>query len=388
MKNKSSIFSSFEYLLLVACTPIIQVLEFILLKGWNPLTRPEKNFTPYMYIGVFLYIIFKTNYDKKQLFLLLIFGFGLIFYDSNTLANNASYLINIILTCSLLLAFAGDKSVAIIKKHDTYLVGLILFIIAFYYTFSVESLLEDRYYLVGFVIPHQLAYYCAIFTFYFLYTNRLQLAIVVSAAGAYVGARSGLLAMLVPYVYYFLRNMKDSKNRSRILGLGVVAILALPIFSIFSSSASFDRISSTFENTFSFGDKSQEEYSESRTIIWFNMFAQVEEDGFSSTNIVGRGPYASMDFNYKTFGLQIWMHNDLFDIMFNLGILGVILYVFCFWYYLKEKDVYALIFFLILIVTNGFFTYSPVAIILLHNLSNNLKLKQRLIDGFGSKATV
>jgi|GEM_PF-6899649 len=376
-KTSGISFTSTEYLMLIAGTPVLQFMEFIFLKGWDPNVRPEKNFTPYLYIVCFLFIVFKSRYEIKQIALLILFATCVIFYPSKSLANNASYLINVFVSCSLLLYLRDNPYIILTRPHYRQITLLAVVVVGMFYLFSTEVLLEGRFYLSGFVIPHQFAYYCASFAFLFLYSNRLLSAICVSLAGIYVGARSGLLATLIPYCYYVMRNLQDSKLK--LLRYSFVALILGLMVAVTVDASLFERLESTVDNTFNFQNKSTDEYSESRTIIWFNMFQEIEADGLSWSNIIGRGPYASINFNYSRTGLEIWMHNDIFDLLFNLGVLGVMLYIYCFFKYLQRSDIYSILFFLIMIVTNGFFTYSPVTMILLHYLAISHRYKRMKI---------
>lgn len=363
-----------ELLFFVMIIPIIQFLEFYLSGTKDILAYTvESSLVPYINITVFILIIYKSKFEKKQVFLLATFVFYSVFFKTS-FTSNASYMINVIITCSLFLFFSDCKIEKLSKSQDKILIFFSVSLIALYYFYSSEKFYEDRFYLVGFVIPHQFSYYCAFLLYYFTNEKKFLISLFIGLAGIYVGVRSGFLAILISSFSYF-----RAVNARKMLGLllktfSVFLFLSLIVSSI--SNKSFEKIDALVSSTFNTNKQEQDEYTASRSVIWLNMYEQVKQDGFSFENIIGRGPRSSYEFNNKKIGVAIWMHNDIFDIFFSLGIFGLGIYIFSFYKYLmKYKDIISLLLFLVLIFTNGFFTYSPLTLVVLHRLAHNNGLK-------------
>jgi len=374
MRNYKPFLKNSELLLFIIIIPIIQFLEFYLSGAKDVLTYTVVNsFIPYVNIIAFTLIIYKSKFDKKQLFLLAVFVFYSIFFK-NSFANNASYMINIIITCSLLLFFTECKIEKLSKRQEKILIYFSISLVFLYYFYSSEKFYEDRFYLVGFIIPHQFSYYCAFLLYYFINKKKNLISVFIGLAGVYVGVRSGFLAILISSLSYF-----RTINTGRVVSITLrILFVFVFIYLIIGSvnNKSFEKIDTLISNTFNTNKQGQDEYTASRSIIWLNMFEEVKQDGFSSENIIGRGPRSSYEFNNKKIGVAIWMHNDILDILFSLGIFGVCVYVYSFYRYLTAyRNIISVLLFLVLIFTNGFFTYSPLSLIVLHRLAQNNIIK-------------
>ncbi|TDW48588.1 O-antigen ligase-like membrane protein [Flavobacterium sp. 270] len=370
MRQYKPLLRNSELLIFILIIPIIQFLEFYLSGAKDVLEYTVGNsLIPYVNIVVFIIIIYKSRFEKKQLFLLLVLVFYSLFFK-NSFANNASYMINIVITCSLLLFFTDSKIEELSKNQEKILICFSISLIFLYYYFSSEKFYEDRFYLVGFIIPHQFSYYCAFLLYYFINKKKFLVTIFIGLAGIYVGVRSGFLAILISSLSYF-RTINTNKKATIVFKILLASLfLYLAIGSI--NNKSFEKIDTLISNTFNTNKQGQDEYTASRSIIWFNLFEQVKQDGISFQNIIGRGPRSSYEFNNRKIGVAIWMHNDILDILFSLGAFGVFIYVFSFYKYLTTyKDLISLFLFLVLVFTNGFFTYSPLTLIVLHRLAQN-----------------
>ena len=363
IKNKRyfKIFTNWEYVLLIISVPCIEIIEFFFIKGGSVSETyvSSNSLVPYLYFLVFLIIVCRSGFDLKQVGLLIYLILNTLLYNQFSLANNASYLIPYILACSLLI-LNPQAPIELNKKQENTVIAFYFFIIFFYYYFAQDRLYEDRFYLVGFVIPHQFSYYCAIFTFYLLSKNKVYLAIIATIAGAYVGARSGLIASAIGYLFYFF--IINKKQKSSIIG-PVIMIAFLIMFYLYLDGSLINKVFEGFNSSSS---------DDTRTLLWLNMWNVVYQDGIDFINIFGRGPRSSYTFNSSSLGLDLWMHNDLFEILFTLGILGLLIYFYSFYkFYNNYKNYFAVLFLLVLIITNGFFTYIPLTMIVFFRLLPN-----------------
>lgn len=365
---ENQLFSTWEYVLLIIALPIINIVEFYIINGGivSETLIANKSVIPYFYLAVFVLIIVRTKFNIVQVGILVYFFIYVFYFDSFTLANNASYLIPFVLTCSLLVLPREKKLKLSIIQNNTIIV-VYSFAIILYYIVGQNRFFEDRFYLVGFVIPHHFSYYCAIFTLFLLKQGKFIFAIIVTMAGIYVGARSGILVSILCYIYYFLSNpVYKIYLKSACLILGLVGIVSY-------STLGFDFLTNNLPASSS---------DNTRTLLWINMSNQVEIDGLSWENLFGRGPRSSYEYNYNTLGLELWMHNDFFEVFFTLGAVGLIFYLICLTKFFNLfKNWFFIGFIVILIATNGFFTYLPLTIILFFRVIGGFETTSKLKYG-------
>lgn len=385
IKNTSSsrsFFSNWEYIFLILIIPYLQILEFFVLNSGEvqESSIEKKSLLPYLYLVIFSWIIIKSKFEYKQVFLLVYFLCYTFLFQEFSISNNASYMINIVITLSLFNLLQYDRLIILSRLQNLVFIVSILIIITVYYLYSEERFFEDRFYIVGFIIPHAFSYYCAIFVFYFLSRKRWILSVITILAGVYVGARSGILAILVAIASFFVK-WRYIKSLFKFIII-IIFFSWVLLFNYWSKTSYIENLETVFASTFSgiSNDEDQASSNATRTVLAANMLVQVLDDGVSINNIFGRGPRSSYSFNNSTLGLELWMHNDLLEILFTLGIVGLCLYLYSLYaFYIQYRNIYFIIFILVLALTNGFFTYIPVTTLLLFKLiDSNIKyLKQK-----------
>jgi hypothetical protein len=323
-------------------------------------------------------------------FIYVLFGYFLatvFLFHSSTLGERAFFSVNFLFTSACL--YGLNKLDIDLEKFNVRHILICFFLFLFCYIISIDvsyQTFDGRVYYDGFVIAHHYAYIAAFFGYFFMLQQKTWIGIAVVLSGALVGTRSGLLVSAIPFIYlakqYF--NQSDRSKIQKAVLLCVICIIGLgatlflfkkqiaPTINTFTTLS----VEAIAEND----EKSLNEFSASRTLLWALMFTQVEEDGFTVPNLIGRGPASSKDFLDENFNMRLWMHNDFLDIFFCFGALGVGVYIFCICcYYRETRDIYFLLMVLIAAFTNGFFPYIAVQFVALHLLVIKINKKQDIL---------
>ncbi len=212
----------------------------------------------------------------------------------------------------------------------------------------------ERKYRDGFVISHLAAYYLGVLGFFMF---RLGDRWVARSLWVYVltlGARIGIIYIIISLIIIILYTIPSASNRISKFKYWIIC----GIIFMFSTIIGYvvDRYGSEVLMVFTSG----------RSYFQLQALEQIINDGISIENILGRGPKASNRFNLDSVGIAIWMHNDFLDILFNIGILGLIIYLKSFINYFKQIKALNLFFiFFLTAFLNGFMTYDALYIITL-----------------------
>lgn len=215
----------------------------------------------------------------------------------------------------------------------------------------------ERVYKEGFVLSHTACYYLSVLG-YFLYLLRVRfLSICLWLYVITLGARVGFIYIFIAVIMLFIGHFPFLskamyKNKYSLWG-GI-------IFSLFvGGSIVIQKV----------GTEGLMVFTSGRSVFWMNAWNTIYRSGYSWINFFGRGPKYSVIFNERTFGLKIWMHNDFIDILFNVGVIGLVIYLSAYIYYFNRVN--AMFLFMVFTFTaifNGFMSYDPLFIILLNTL--------------------
>lgn len=286
----------------------------------------------------------------------------------NTTINSAfSYITilnNIIFSLWLFPNFDFSRvNVKELKKHLLIFVSLFIIMYELSVPYAKKRDADDLYYDVhrvykeGFVISHMACYYLSV-SGYILYLLRARIiAFILWIYVASLGPRIGLIYIMVaigilvlykvPKIYKVLFKYKYALILFIIISVTMIVSIAIK----------------------SLGVEGLMVFTSGRSIFWLDALEQVGRDGLDYLNLIGRGPQYSMIFNEENFGSHIWMHNDFLDVFFNLGIIGIIVYLFSFYNYFKKIDsLYLLFTFLLGAFFNGFLYYDALYVILLSTM--------------------
>ena len=78
-------------------------------------------------------------------------------------------------------------------------------------------------------------------------------------------------------------------------------------------------------------------------------------------------------------GNKIWMHNDFIEILFSLGFIGLLFYLFFFFKIInKYKSTYLFLFIVISGMINGFIYYNMIQVLLIFSFIHSTKLKKNI----------
>ncbi|WP_428661403.1 hypothetical protein [Runella sp.] len=373
-KNKTLKVQNKDVYILLFFLPSISCLYFWLriVTGINVQIGSYFNFFLTLYL---FFLIYKQN---LELILYIVLSICIIASSYNIILGtkiNESFsylftLANIIFAFFIFPEFDFSE-IKIAKLKNGFIWFSILFVIVYEFSSvyalsrnnSSEYYQVERIYKEGFVISHLACYYLGVMG-YFLYLMRQRiLAIALFGYVITLGARIGLIYLAIAVALLILRNFPvlwKSIFRWRYIILLIIAI-GLTI----ATTIALQKI----------GPEGLMVFTSGRSIFWMNAISKIKTDGYSLINFFGRGPKASFTFNEATFGLKIWMHNDYLDLLFNIGVWGLCLYLYSLVYFFNRvKALYLFLVFIFASLFNGFLYYDAIFVILLNTVFVRLKI--------------
>jgi len=259
-----------------------------------------------------------------------------------------------------------DYSQVDLKKFRKHLTWFVIIFIVFYELsapFAQNKNSEEEFYDVhrvykeGFVISHIACYYLGVAGFFLYLLRRRLVALLIWAYAVSLGARIGLIYVAIAIVIIALKSLP--KVFYLVARYKYFIVLVIIVITTIAARITISKI----------GIEGLMVFTSGRSLFWFKAISQVADDGLSFINIFGRGPKYSNIYNKQYFGLDIWMHNDFIDILFNLGFAGLITYLSSFYNYIKQSRTLFLLFvFLFTAFFNGFLLYDALFIIVLSTL--------------------
>lgn len=147
------------------------------------------------------------------------------------MSSRLGYMLTFSLTCISLYVFPFLKLNNINEKQILKFVTLLCYsIIVFYYFTSVitENIDSTRYYLKGFIIPHQFAYFMSIFVYFFLKKKKYYLGVIPIFCTLYVGTRTGLILIsfiILAHFYSILKSINIKSFAKVIFSIGFSFVL-------------------------------------------------------------------------------------------------------------------------------------------------------------------
>lgn len=304
-----------------------------------------------------------------------------IFLPTTDRSMNLIYMVNYISTIIALFSLP-NISIGGLDKYNNRFIIIFSLIFLICYTITIEPTEEtydDRVYLHGFIIAHAFSYFTAFLGYFLIKQEKVIFALILLLAGAIVGTRSGLLINMIPIVSYgYTKLIKDNLSIGTYFLSAVITGFFILIISETSIGAMIASVYDTFDNIsldiFNSNNSDSEHFTAGRNILWALAFSEIALDGFSINNLFGRGPGASYDLTEKFYGERLWLHNDIFDILYCLGVLGLVLYFVAFVYFFKRNN-YSwdiILMSVIALFTNGLFTYKPIVFFALITLAKQI----------------
>lgn len=281
------------------------------------------------------------------------------------------YLSSTLYTIVTLLYFSNNKYTIYtnggIKKMDK-LIGVFASVLILGQMMSIDnpmsfirlnynSVEEDALNKKGFLISHAFGYYLAAFAMYYAYRKKVFNLTVLTLLCFFFSRRTVVLLCLLGWFYYF----KERFGKKKALIISSIAIVIIVSYIGFN----------TYFGNFAFSldpyDSESASFTSGRSRFWgsFIYFKLLNSNTPLNEIIFGAGPASSRDFNLQYCGLNVWMHNDFFDLLFCLGIIGLAIYIYAFISSCKQLGWYFGVFVLIAANMNGFMLYQTFPIIYL-----------------------
>ncbi len=188
------------------------------------------------------------------------------------------------------------------------------------------------------------------------------------------GSRIYLLVLISMLYTFYIEKIKTIKHYK----LYTLLLIMIISFAIYDSNM-IDRFISTANNKY-ISENKLESFSSGRLIWW-----KYDINDFKTLNltnkIFGKGNHYVFELNYRSYGLNIWAHNDFIQILISYGLIGLLFYLIIFGrallnFYDKKNILYSLVIFLTMIgiaTLNGFYTQQHMVfcILLMISLQKN-----------------
>ena len=332
----------------------------------------ELSLTQYMFVILIVsyYLIF-----KNKLFKLPLIGFLILYFLNILLADNSwtsiVYIlpINVVINLSILFYSNKIKMIEINSKLKNLIFFIIL--ISFYsFLIGIEFIsphYEGLYHSGIFSLPHEIAYYLLII---FVYTNLIDKKINIFYILSFLGIiLTGVRTVIVSLIFFMILNMilhfniLNKKNFKIFINYVAIALLSVTTFH-FVKIEIVNKIILRCLNLFDFTNIAT--YGSGRGSIFQVLLSDIKDrDVFEL--LFGKPLEQVYIILEHKLGSAMWAHNDFIMILFVLGIVGVLIYVYYLFInpisYLKKNSkgakegllVLSCIF--LLAVGNGFYLY-------------------------------
>ena len=354
---------------LLLLRPVYELLRFFI----NFYTDKETNNLAYVQLFCFLLLFQKFKKSKFFIYIWLYFIFNIFFFygDFN---NNAGQVIIFVL---FLVSFyylpliqirpEEQKSFDRFILYFAYVYSFMFFSTVLFFKGTTFSTNLDRTYFNGFIIGHSFCYTIIIIGYYVAKRISIASAIPLFIFSLFSGTRVGFIVLLVTIgALYFQGKKINIRFIAVTASFIVIAFASLVVLRSYIEP--LNDVMKTFDefsfSQFSF-DKSDVEsvdFTASRTIIWANAVMEIMEYGPTTARFwFGGGPQSALDFNEITINARVWMHNDI-----------IVLYLFVIVrYYRRTGSRYILGIITIAALTNGFYTYDILSMIIPITLYHN-----------------
>lgn len=333
-------------------------------------------------IGIVL-LIKQTQSKFNRIFMIAVslFFISYLFYGKEV--EGARLYLSATLYTYILLLYFGENSYIIkderhLKKIDK-LIGVFAVILICgqlmtidnplqFLRLNYDSVDEDALEKKGFLISHAFGYYLASLTMYYAYRKKLMYMIVLSLLCFFFSRRTVVLMCALGWFYYFKERYG---NRKAVIFAIIMVIIGV---SYIGATTYFGDFSFSFDPT----DSESASFTSGRSRFWGSFIYYKLLSGHMSLGelLFGAGPASSREFNLEYCGIKVWMHNDFFDLLFCLGIIGLSLYIYTIISSCKRLGLYFCIFLLLSANLNGFMLYQTFPIVYLFSIIKTLDGKK------------
>lgn len=325
-------------------------------------------------IGIGL-LITSTSSKYNRLLLLAVSAYFVSYlFFSKEVEGSRMYLSSTLYTYLLLFYFASNAyplvNVSQISHIDKLVLWFAIIIICgqlftidnplSFLRFNYDSVDEDALEKKGFLISHAFGYYLASLTMYFAYRKKVMYMIVLSFLCFFFSRRTVVMMCALGWFYYFRERFGYKK------ALIVASVIGVLLVTYIGANAYFG------DFTFSLDpyDNDSASFTSGRSRFWgsFIYFKLLQGNISFEELFYGAGPASSRNFNLQYCGIEVWMHNDFFDILFCLGILGVGIYICAILVSSKKLGIYFCLFLLLSANLNGFMLYQTFPVVYLFSV--------------------
>lgn len=363
--------------------PILALLMYII--GGDEIS--SKVFMFSNVIGIVLLIISTSSKYNRLLLIGVAAYFVSYLFFSKEVEGSRMYLSATLYTYILLFYFAQNDYPLIdefqLKRIDKLVFWFTFIIICgqlltidnplSFLRFNYDSVDEDALEKKGFLISHAFGYYLVSLTMYFAYRKKVMYMIVLSILCFFFSRRTVVIMCALGWFYYFRERFGYKK------ALIIASIIGVLLVTYIGANAYFG------DFTFSLDpyDNDSASFTSGRSRFWgsFIYFKLLQGNMPFEELFYGAGPASSRNFNLQYCGIEVWMHNDFFDILFCLGIVGLVIYIYAILVSSRKLGIYFCVFLLLSANLNGFMLYQTFPIVylfaIIKAIENNLLIKKK-----------
>lgn len=322
-------------------------------------------------IGTILLIALTPQKVNKKFLIIVALYFLLYLFYGEQIEGAKIYLCSTLYTFILLLYF-GNNSYLVKGKNDEIrldrLIGAFTIILIVGQLLTIDnpmqfirlnysSVDEDALDKKGFLISHAFGYYLSALTMYYAYRKKILYMVILSILCFLFSRRTVVLMCALGWLYYL--NERFGKKTTIIASV----LLVFVAITYMGTTAYFGDFSFSLDPD----DNESAAFTSGRSRFWgtFVYFKLLSGRMPIWEYLLGDGPATSRNFNEIYSGIKVWMHNDFFDILYCLGIVGLILYVYAIYRSCKKLGLYFGIFLLLSANLNGFMLYQTYPIVYL-----------------------
>lgn len=329
-------------------------------------------------IGIALLIILSDKKLSRQLIAISVV-FLLYLFITPEAEGSRMYLSTVLYTCVLLVYFSvysyNIDNYKQIERLDklvgwfalTLIVGQLLTIdnpMQFIRT-DYDSVTEDALEKKGFMISHAFGYYLASFLMYYAYRKKVFYMVILTILCFLFSRRTVVLMCGIGWLYYI-----NEKYGWKVVMLALGAAASI-VVTYLSATAYFGEFAFSLDPS----DSAAAAYTSGRTRFWgsFLYFKLMTGQMNLQEYLFGFGPASSREFNETYSGLKVWMHNDIVDILFCMGAIGLAIYLYCVTKACKRMGLHFTLFLLLAANLNGFMLYQIYPVVYLFAIINGIK---------------
>jgi len=378
--------SKIIYYYLLLAMPAIHIINFFLSKIFN--YKVPFGVAHIVFLGMIIFFI-QLSSIKQKLIMLIYITYPLIYSINSSIFDKSLRETTLFIGLPAMFFFLDKQQLRVNLKEAQKsinifsIVFVVLYVISVFYskilivnTPSDELIVDSRIYYNGFIISHSFGYYTSLITLYFLITKRSFLSIIFFSLTILQGARAPILGLFVLLIASQKILIFIKKKHISVKSISLLLLLIIVVTILYYNIPTINyNINSIYLALITRDENSLLNLSTGRTaLIKLGFFEIIDNFSFFEL-IFGRGALASGEFTQIYKNYYSWFHCDQLQILFNFGILGLIIYTFPIIKFMINRRWYAITLFIFTTgFVNGFYLYDYLTLITIYYVIEKIKL--------------